>query len=107
MTPIRFRLYNHTKGPFENDNTAKVYSKHVIRHNGLIVATLPSDGSMMPLEQKEANASLIARFDEVPHDCVDPQCPGSINQAKIAAFDKLQTALNGVIYLQVADHKED
>ena len=50
----------HTPTPWENDDSLKVYSKHVIRRNGLIIATLPSDGSMMPLAEKHANARLIA-----------------------------------------------
>ena len=54
-----------TPGPWVDDDSRKVYSKRVIRMNGVIVATMPSDGSMMPLEEKDANARAIAALPEL------------------------------------------
>lgn len=44
-----------TPGPWQDDNTRKVFDKHVIRHNGIICAVI-SDRS----QDSKANARLIA-----------------------------------------------
>jgi hypothetical protein len=49
----------HTPEPWVDDNTGKYYKRRVIRHNGLIVATLIKDSTMDDAEH-EANARLLA-----------------------------------------------
>jgi len=44
------------------------------------------------LSEVQANASLLARFHEVPHTCTDPACPGMVNQRKLEAFEGLLEA---------------
>ena len=39
------------------------------------------------------SGSLLTRFDEVPHDCTDPTCPGAVNKRKLEVFNRLLYAV--------------
>lgn len=83
----------HTKGPFYgglqiSGSRGKIIAK-VQANNG---PTGYKDHNAPHEQEAGANAFLIARFDEVPHTCADPTCPGVINQRKTRAFDGLLEA---------------
>lgn len=48
-----------TPGPWQNDNTGKVYSKHVIRKNGVIICSINMSFNSPGTAEAEANARLI------------------------------------------------
>src|SRR5258708_5563553 len=51
----------HTAGPWENDDTRKVFKyAHVIRRNGLIIATIHQSSFDSTAQEFAANARLIA-----------------------------------------------
>lgn len=44
------------------------------------------------LALQDGNAQLLALAPTAPHECVNSECPGNVNQLKLEAFDKLKTA---------------
>ena len=46
---------------------------------------------------KAADAKLVERTHEVPHECDLPGCPGPVNKRKLEAFDELLAALDGLL----------
>ena len=48
---------------------------------------------------KAADAKLVERTHEVPHDCDIPNCPGPVNKRKLEAFDDLLAACLAVTNL--------
>jgi len=95
MTPT------HTKGPFTvvGPSTGKQRGFDdggdyaVLDQMGLVVAE--AFRKVDRAEERPAffNASLLARFDEVPHDCADATCPGAVNKRKLEAFEGLRLQL--------------
>ena len=55
----------HTPRPWQSDATNKYYSRHVIRHNGLIVATVEHSPFDSTQDAEQANARLIAAAPEM------------------------------------------
>lgn len=50
-----------TPGPWESDNSRAHYGKHVIRHNGMIVCTLPEGAEFPHHGTPEGNAAHIVK----------------------------------------------
>ena len=81
MTPI-----THTKGPYKLQGR-HIY--HLLFEEPLrgcnLIASVPDENP-----ESLVNASLMTRFNEVPHTCTDPTCPGMVNQRKLEAFEEIK-----------------
>ncbi len=89
-----------TKTPWENDNTRETYSKHVIRHNGMIIATVGEERPISPAEAL-ANARLFAAAPDLleacklalgltaGEQCDDPET-GNVQAALVKAIKKAE-----------------
>ncbi len=62
------KITPHTLTPWQNDATYKYYEKHVIRHNGLVIAII-CHGDGVDDAEAEANARLIVAAPSLLEAC--------------------------------------
>ena len=87
----------HTKGPFLWGDllSAWVLTQEKGLHNVLAhhYALDHQLHQVAEYEPTEGDRSLIGAFDELPHSCSDPSCPGDINRRKLEAAEEMAAIL--------------
>lgn len=58
-------MTTHTSAPWVDDNSREYYKQRVIRHNGVIIATISEPTAGLSVDEVAANAPLLAAAPEM------------------------------------------
>lgn len=86
----------HTKGPFKVQGGSIV--KPGAERTSIAGVTMHGTGCSRGYDPEDlGNASLIGSFDQVPHDCGDPACPGNRNRRRLELFPQIRAAMVNLV----------